>query len=387
MPLNNENNNECCKCTTPEIYIELNQQGPQGRQGNPGVDGVSPEITVAQNTNTSYILKIEDANGSFTTPNLKANLPLGGVDGQMLVKLSNEDGVVGWEGNIDNLVTLDGDQEITGNKVFNNPIINGYLYSVGEQEGTKDTIIAVENYKGDSSNGNSVIVGNEDTPTVIRGSSIEAKEGDDYYSLLHQGNVTAGDNITITPTDNGIQIASTTEPYTLPQANATTLGGVKANEKTDEDTQPVNIDPATGLLYTKAGSGGTIASIDGGDASSTTTQLLITATGIQTDVRAGSFLVTKGAYPSDPNYTNVTDILETSTFNSFVADSITNDGDNPDANYNVILQYSDQSNTSYTILLIAETLKNASPNSIYLGKSLKSDEYKIIQPADYVNIQ
>lgn len=45
------------------------------------------------------------------------------------------------------------------------------------------------------------------------------------------------------------------EPYTLPQANATTLGGVKANEKSDEDTQPVNIDPATGLLYTKAGGG------------------------------------------------------------------------------------------------------------------------------------
>ena len=43
------------------------------------------------------------------------------------------------------------------------------------------------------------------------------------------------------------------DAYILPQANATTLGGVKANPKSDEDTQAVNIDPATGLLYTKAG--------------------------------------------------------------------------------------------------------------------------------------
>lgn len=46
------------------------------------------------------------------------------------------------------------------------------------------------------------------------------------------------------------------DAYALPQANATTLGGIKANPKTDDDTQAVNIDPATGLLYTKAGSGG-----------------------------------------------------------------------------------------------------------------------------------
>ena len=45
--------------------------------------------------------------------------------------------------------------------------------------------------------------------------------------------------------------------YNLPQANATTLGGVKANSKTDEDTQEVKIDPATGILYTQAGSGTT----------------------------------------------------------------------------------------------------------------------------------
>lgn len=33
MALNNENNNDCCKCTTPEYELILNEQGPQGRQG------------------------------------------------------------------------------------------------------------------------------------------------------------------------------------------------------------------------------------------------------------------------------------------------------------------------------------------------------------------
>lgn len=77
--------------------------------------------------------------------------------------------------------------------------------------------------------------------------------------------VIAGNNITIDKTSTGITINSTGGGMTeIPQANTTTLGGIKANPKTDEDTQAVNIDPATGLLYTKAG--GTVTYIDGGNA-------------------------------------------------------------------------------------------------------------------------
>lgn len=84
--------------------------------------------------------------------------------------------------------------------------------------------------------------------------------------FLAQGSITSGsDNLIITETDTGIKISSTGGGITeIPQANTTALGGVKANPKTDEDTQAVNIDPATGLLYTKAG--GTIEYIDGGNA-------------------------------------------------------------------------------------------------------------------------
>lgn len=45
--------------------------GIDGKNGTNGVDGISPTISVAENTTSSYILTINDANGSFNTPNLK----------------------------------------------------------------------------------------------------------------------------------------------------------------------------------------------------------------------------------------------------------------------------------------------------------------------------
>lgn len=42
------------------------------RQGNDGEDGYSPTISVKESNETTYILTITDANGSFDTPNLLA---------------------------------------------------------------------------------------------------------------------------------------------------------------------------------------------------------------------------------------------------------------------------------------------------------------------------
>lgn len=101
-------------------------------------------------------------------------------------------------------------------------------------------------------------------------------QGVTYYEVGQKGKlvasfnidkyVKAGDNVTIDKgSDGSLTINSTGGGITeIPQANATTLGGIKANPKTDEDTQAVNIDAATGLLYTKAG--GTVTYIDGGNA-------------------------------------------------------------------------------------------------------------------------
>lgn len=105
---------------------------------------------------------------------------------------------------------------------------------------------------------------------------IRGAQGVTYYEVGQKGKlvasfnidkyVKAGDNVTIDKgSDGSLTINSTGGGITeIPQANATTLGGIRANPKTDEDTQPVNIDAATGLLYTKAG--GTVTYIDGGNA-------------------------------------------------------------------------------------------------------------------------
>lgn len=104
MALNNENNNDCCKCTTPEYEIVLNEQGPQGRQGEKGEPGFAPIISVKDNTNSNYTLNILTQDGQITTPNLKANLPAGGATGQVLTKNSGEQDDCSWQ-NLPNATT------------------------------------------------------------------------------------------------------------------------------------------------------------------------------------------------------------------------------------------------------------------------------------------
>jgi hypothetical protein len=97
MALNNDNNNECCKCTTPEYELILNEQGPQGRQGEKGDAGFTPIISVKDNTPSNYTLNILTQDGQITTPNLKANLPAGGATGQVLTKNSGEQDDCSWQ--------------------------------------------------------------------------------------------------------------------------------------------------------------------------------------------------------------------------------------------------------------------------------------------------
>lgn len=104
MALNNENNNDCCKCTTPEYELILNEQGPQGRQGEKGDAGFTPTISVKDNTNSNYTLNILTQDGQITTPNLKANLPAGGATRQVLTKNSANQDDCSWQ-NLPNATT------------------------------------------------------------------------------------------------------------------------------------------------------------------------------------------------------------------------------------------------------------------------------------------
>lgn len=78
--------NNCCTCTTPEITIKLNKQGPQGLVGPQGEPGFSPVITVEEDTSTNYKLNIQTEQGSFITPNLKGSIPAGGSAGSVLTR-------------------------------------------------------------------------------------------------------------------------------------------------------------------------------------------------------------------------------------------------------------------------------------------------------------
>lgn len=51
----------------------VNRQGVQGKRGAKGEQGFSPVISVESQTANEYILKVENEDGSFTTPNLRGN--------------------------------------------------------------------------------------------------------------------------------------------------------------------------------------------------------------------------------------------------------------------------------------------------------------------------
>lgn len=100
----NENQNPCCKCTTPEYSIYLNTQGPPGKQGEQGFPGYSPVITVDVQTDTTYKLNITDANGTITTPNLQGRgVPRGGAAGSVLTKTGDADFDCTWQDAYENM--------------------------------------------------------------------------------------------------------------------------------------------------------------------------------------------------------------------------------------------------------------------------------------------
>lgn len=331
MALNNENNNDCCKCTTPEYELILNEQGPQGRQGKKGEAGFTPIISVKDNTDSNYTLNILTQDGQITTPNLKANLPAGGATGQVLTKNSANQDDCSWQ-NLPNATTevegiarlaTEEDFEATeDSSVSNTTIVTPALFNTEFEKKSTNfvTTDTVQSIKADKSFLGNIVVAynssaqkgsivtnatiNDDRIPIIEpydpngsfkigavkeGIYVDVQNGFDinndwisgaqgvtYYEAGQKGKlvasfnidkyVKAGDNVTIDKgSDGSLTINSTGGGITeIPQANTTALGGVKANPKTDEDTQAVNIDPATGLLYTKAG--GTIEYIDGGNA-------------------------------------------------------------------------------------------------------------------------
>ena len=133
--------NNYCACNSGEskYTIKLNQQGPAGKkgeQGDRGLPGFSPYISVVQSDDENYILRINNEANSYNTPNL---FP--------------KDQVTTWTNNIEaqvqqntsdlskinnNFVTLNNtDQEIGGFKTFTEKLQVGLT----EKRGFKWTTI------------------------------------------------------------------------------------------------------------------------------------------------------------------------------------------------------------------------------------------------------
>lgn len=267
--------NNCCKCTTPEYIIILNQQGPQGITGKAGADGFSPTIEVVNNDYSNYQLRVTNATSSFTTPNLKANLPSGGNTGQILTKNSDTNGDYVWS-NISS-------EQLPNNILLNNkPLQILNEASIITDQSLNSYIAAIDGIEDESGYCNGAIL----TPnglTLANFSSDGILSAEQGFGLTTK-NIQAGENIFFSYTEDNPQklvISGTAKPYELPIATTTTLGGIKAETKTDDDTQPVRIDTATGLLYTKAG--GVPEVINGGNASSIYNNLVINNISEQVD--------------------------------------------------------------------------------------------------------
>ena len=293
MPLNNENNNECCKCTTPEYELILNEQGPQGRQGEKGNEGFSPTVAINTNTDQVYSLTITTADGQIVTPNLKASVPGAGTAGQVVTKNSdtpydmsfqslpqaqdNQAGVVQLatendlepdsEGEVDSTkavtpnllstyvkqeinnaddkyVTLDTEQQITGKKTFS---FNDGIFANSIKEINQGSTIIT--YNQDASN---ILIGSTGANTsniTLRtkqdGQLLYQKGTNNFLQIItsediattSKAGIVKPDGTTITiDTDGTLHGAST---YSLPTASATTLGGIKVGDNLTIDDNGV----------------------------------------------------------------------------------------------------------------------------------------------------
>lgn len=271
MVLNNNNNDTSCKCTTPEYEIVLNEQGPQGRQGEKGNAGFTPIISVKDNTASNYTLNILTQDGQITTPNLKANLPAGGATGQVLTKNSGEQDDCSWQNlpnattevegiarlateadfeatedsaasdntivtpalfnselskQSANFVTTNTQQAITGQKDFYEAIktsqgiqLRGTISARDAKNGVKPNIIHYNNGSGDIVLGE---ISQYPTDGIIKNVGINIKQNNidddaglyscrdnNKYLILDTNNLKAGNNITIDKTSTGITINST----------------------------------------------------------------------------------------------------------------------------------------------------------------------------------
>ena len=120
--------NNYCACNSGEskYTIKLNQQGPAGKkgeQGDKGLPGFSPYISVVQSDDENYILRINNEANSYNTPNLfpkdQVTTWTNNIEAQVQQNTTDLSNIKG------NYVTLRGSDTIYGFKTFENYLTIG----------------------------------------------------------------------------------------------------------------------------------------------------------------------------------------------------------------------------------------------------------------------
>lgn len=158
-----------------------------------------------------------------------------------------------------NYVTTNTYQTINSTKVFTSkPYISeigeasaGYTFlKVGKEEGNKTIEFGNYNFNANiqfkTSNNQRLIHTYDSQPPQY------LVEENDFATTAKAGLVKP-DGTSIGVDANGVIKVLNPSGYTLPQATATELGGVKAESKTEADNVEVRIDPETGKLFTQGG--------------------------------------------------------------------------------------------------------------------------------------
>lgn len=216
--------NNYCACNSGEskYTIKLNQQGPAGKkgeQGDKGIPGFSPYISVVQSDDENYILRINNEANSYNTPNLfpkdQVTTWTNNVEAQVQQNTSDLSKING------NYVDLTTSQEISGRKRFTNEYT--------EFSGVEDTSYWYDEY-------GKILIKAEYAYARIRFNS--KKRTDGYYDgasiifsntdnkLYYNGNTSSQGVSTVA----GNELAVKGDLPTI--ATTTTAGTVKPDRKT-----------------------------------------------------------------------------------------------------------------------------------------------------------
>lgn len=306
MPLNNDNNDKNCKCTTPEYELILNEQGPQGRQGEKGDAGFTPIISVKDNTPSNYTLNILTQDGQITTPNLKANLPAGGATGQVLTKNSGEQDDCSWQNLPASTIETEGiarlateadfetteDTEASDNTIVTPALFNSELKKQSANFVTTNTdqyITGYKTFKRQTEFRGSVVVRPEDGTATSSARVVLDTDfsNQPFMQLYNSNNWSSGIglyNDTImyiqAPFESDRIVINNYKGESAPTGNAkdVVIYGNLINKNNNIASRVLNQDnvtagnnitidkTSTGITINSTGGGGTIEYIDGGNA-------------------------------------------------------------------------------------------------------------------------